>query len=125
MRAMVNIRWMHARGFWQRLRGLLGSDGLPPATGLLLPGCRAVHTFGMRFPIDVVFIDRDGTIVRLREALVPNRVAWCPTAWATGELAAGSIRAFGLRPGMQLCVPHALRSSAPRRKRAPDRTTPR
>jgi len=45
----------------ERVRGLLGRDGLDGA--LLLPRCRSVHTFGMRFDIDVAFLDRSGTVV--------------------------------------------------------------
>jgi uncharacterized protein len=44
-----------------RMRGLLGRDGLDG--GLLLPHCRSVHTLGMRFPIDVAFLDRRGKVV--------------------------------------------------------------
>lgn len=46
-----------------RIRGLLGRDGLDG--GLLLPHCRSVHTLGMRFPIDVAFLDRRGRVVAL------------------------------------------------------------
>lgn len=55
-----------------RVRGLLGRDGLEGA--LLLPGCRSVHTLGMRFPIDVAFLDRGGRVVALVAPMLPWRV---------------------------------------------------
>ena len=54
-----------ARGFFQRLVGLLGRPGLAEDEGLMIPDCGAVHTFGMRFDIDVLFFDEDGTIMAL------------------------------------------------------------
>jgi uncharacterized membrane protein (UPF0127 family) len=57
-----------------RLLGLAFLDREPAGEGLLFPGCRSVHTFGMRFPLDVVFIDRDGEIVRTERAVGPRRV---------------------------------------------------
>ena len=55
-----------------RVRGLLGRDGLEG--GLLLPRCRSVHTMGMRFPIDVAFLDRDGRVVAVVAPMRPWRV---------------------------------------------------
>jgi uncharacterized membrane protein (UPF0127 family) len=57
-----------ADGWWSRARGLLG--GAPPAgEGILLSPCRAVHTFGMRCPLDVLFLDRGGRVVASYQAL--------------------------------------------------------
>ena len=55
-----------------RVRGLLGRDGLEG--GLLLPRCRSVHTMGMRFPIDVAFLDGDGRVVAVVAPMRPWRV---------------------------------------------------
>jgi uncharacterized membrane protein (UPF0127 family) len=49
----------------ERARGLLGRDGLEPGHGLLLERCRSVHTFGMKFSIDVVLLDRSWQAVRV------------------------------------------------------------
>ena len=49
-----------------RRRGLLGRDGLPPGTALIITLCKGVHTFAMRFTIDVVFVDGAGTVRRSR-----------------------------------------------------------
>ena len=57
-----------------RLVGLLGTPDLQPDEGLWLPGCRSVHTFGMRVPIHCAFVDRDGFLLRVVE-LRPGRAA--------------------------------------------------
>jgi uncharacterized membrane protein (UPF0127 family) len=55
-------------------------------TGLLMPRCRSVHTFGMRFPIDVLFLDAEGRVIELRRAVPPCRVLRCTGAMAVLEL---------------------------------------
>jgi len=72
-----------------RLLGLALLDDLPSRQALLLPGCSSVHTFGMRFAIDVAFLDRVGRVLRLVCALPPGRMAWCPGARAVLETRAG------------------------------------
>ena len=64
-----------ARHFWRRAIGLLGRRSLGAHQGLLITPCDSVHTFFMRWPIDVVFIDRAGTITRIVERLQPWRCA--------------------------------------------------
>jgi uncharacterized membrane protein (UPF0127 family) len=94
-----------ARGFASRLVGLLGRSELGPGEGLLLPRCGAVHTLGMRFPIDVVFVDDAGAI-RAAFAAVPSgevRVVRPGRVHAL-EAAAGTIGRHGLRPGDQLLL---------------------
>ena len=63
-----------ARRARDRMRGLLGSDGLPTGTGILLEPARQVHTFGMRYPIDVVFCDASWRVLRVARSLAPNRI---------------------------------------------------
>ncbi len=63
-----------ARGFAERVRGFLGADDVPEGTCLVLTGAKQVHTFGMRFDIDVVFTDAHGKILHLVERMVPNRM---------------------------------------------------
>lgn len=58
----------------QRRRGLLGRDGLGPEAALVFEGCRQVHTFGMKFDIDVAFLDGSGTVIRCYRALSPGRI---------------------------------------------------
>jgi len=75
-----------------RRRGLLGRDGLGEASAMLLAPCTAVHTAGMRFPIDVVFVDREGFAVKVVRNLRPWRIALAANARAVIEMAAGSLR---------------------------------
>ena len=62
---------------WSRLRGLMGTDAsnFPPGKGLWIVPCRGVHTLGMRFPIDVVYLNGDRVIVHIQEQLRPWRLA--------------------------------------------------
>ena len=66
-----------AQTHWTRLRGLLGaSEGdFRNGRGLWIRPCRGVHTLAMRFPIDVVYLDREGTVVHLEQNLQPWRFA--------------------------------------------------
>jgi len=96
---------------WRRMKGLLGRSALPEGSGLLIRPCRAVHTWFMRFPIDVVFVDRDGRVVRIAAELAPFRTAsggW--RARAVIELPAGSAAAAGLREGDVVCPGPARRA---------------
>lgn len=63
-----------ASGFFDRLRGLLGRSGTVPDSALLIDRCGAVHTVGMRFPIDLVFVDSRWEIVRVVPAVPPGRL---------------------------------------------------
>jgi uncharacterized membrane protein (UPF0127 family) len=73
-----------------RRKGLLGRDRLDASAALILRPCFSVHTVGMRFPIDVLFVDRDGVIVRVVRNLVPWRIAAAWGAHAVVEVAAGT-----------------------------------
>jgi uncharacterized membrane protein (UPF0127 family) len=82
-----------------RTRGLLGRDRLAEGGGLVIAPSQGVHTFGMRFPIDVVFVRRDGRVARCRSAVPPRRLAlWLP-AFAVLELPAGQAARAGLKVG--------------------------
>jgi hypothetical protein len=82
-----------------RRRGLLGRDSLPERHGLVLAPCSSVHTFFMRFPIDVLFVARDGRVLKIVERLGAWRIAGSLRAFATIELPAGTLRASGLARG--------------------------
>jgi uncharacterized membrane protein (UPF0127 family) len=71
-----------------RLLGLALLDRDEAGEGLLIPRCRSVHTLGMRFPLDLVFLDAGGRVVELRRELAPGRLARCPAAAAVLELPA-------------------------------------
>jgi uncharacterized membrane protein (UPF0127 family) len=93
-----------ARTFWTRAKGLLGRSGLPPGEALMFPGCHAVHTMGMRFPIDLVFVDKDWRVVALQPMVRPGRFMVGPVrgAWGVVEMASGTVAENGLEVGDQL-----------------------
>jgi uncharacterized protein len=68
-----------------RLLGLAWLDDLPTDCGLLLPHCRSIHTFGMRFALDVEFLGAGGEVLRRAEAVPPRRVLGCWQAAAVLE----------------------------------------
>ena len=63
-----------ARSLWARMRGLLGRTGLPPGEGLLIENCRAIHTCGMRFAIDALFLDGRNRVVKAVRNIPPGRL---------------------------------------------------
>ena len=69
-----------------RLLGLAFLEAGQAGEGLLIPRCRSVHTFGMRFDIDLVFLDADARVIELRRAVPPWRVVRCGEAEAVLEL---------------------------------------
>jgi uncharacterized membrane protein (UPF0127 family) len=86
----------------ERNKGLLGRDSLDASAALVLSPCWSIHTMFMRFPIDVVFVDRDGRAVRIVRDLAPWRIAGARRAHATIELPAGSLRERDVRVGDEL-----------------------
>lgn len=96
-----------ARTFWERLRGLLGRVLLAPGDGLWLPGTKSVHTVGMRFAIDVVFVDRHNRIICMIPAMSPGRISpYVPRAIGALELPPETLRATHtqLRDEMEIDV---------------------
>jgi len=85
-----------------RKKGLLGRDRLEPGGGLVIAPCGGVHTFFMRFPIDVLFVARDGRVVKVRPAVKPWRLALAVTAFCVIELPAGVAAACETRAGDRL-----------------------
>lgn len=92
-----------AETFFDRVKGLLGKDSLPPNTGLLIKPCKQVHTFFMKFTIDVVFIDKKGIIVHLEKALKPFKISkYVWKAYAVIEFAEGTIEKQGYQIGQKI-----------------------
>jgi hypothetical protein len=83
----------------KRGKGLLGRDGLHTGEGLWIIPCEAVHTFWMRFPIDLVYLDRKKRIRKLRGELRPWRLSACLSAHSVLELPSGTIRETRTEPG--------------------------
>jgi uncharacterized protein len=85
---------MIARSHWSRFRGLMAtpSSNFRPGQGLWIVPCHGVHTFAVRFPIDVVYLDRDSTVVHLEKTLQPWRMAAIRARAASVlELPAGTV----------------------------------
>jgi uncharacterized protein len=80
-----------------RNRGLLGRHSLPPGHALLIAPCTSIHTWFMRFPIDVIFVKRDGRVVKSRSAVPPWRIIIALGAYAVVELPAGVIAQAGVK----------------------------
>ncbi len=93
---------LDARSAAQRVRGLIGRR-LDAGQGLLLRRCGSVHTNFMGYPIDVVYLSREGEIVKLVGALWPWRFSWGGRRAAeTLELASGEAQRLGLASGERL-----------------------
>ena len=86
----------------RRMRGLLGRRSLPAGEGILLRPAASIHTFFMRFPIDVVFLDRELVIVGITVELRPWRTVGKRRAHAALELASGECERRGVRVGDRL-----------------------
>ena len=73
--AVLADKVRYCRGFWERLRGLLGRPKLSDTEALWLSSCRAVHTFGMRYAIDAYFLNAKNEVVAVLKNLQPNRIS--------------------------------------------------
>ena len=89
---------------WARMRGLLGRSELPRGEGILLRPAGSIHMFFMRFPIDAVFLDREGTVVGVEPELKPWRTARRKGAKSVLELRAGEAERVGLEPGVGVAI---------------------
>ena len=89
-----------ADGWLARLRGMLARPAPRPGEGLLLTPCSSVHMYGMRFPLDVAFLDRRGAVVALYPSLAPgSRTRWHRNAAHALELSAGALVESGTSIG--------------------------
>jgi uncharacterized membrane protein (UPF0127 family) len=86
----------------RRRRGLLGRDRLDPCAALVLTPCFAIHTLSMRFPIDAVFLDRGGVVVRMVTNLAPGRIALARRSHSVVEFAAGVLASRDIALGDRL-----------------------
>jgi hypothetical protein len=99
---VVCERCLVADSPWPRMRGLLGRRGLESGEGLLLKPAGSVHTFFMRFPIDVVFLSREGDVLKVARALPAWRLAGARRAKAALELGADEAERRGISVGTRL-----------------------
>lgn len=86
----------------ERMRGLLGRPMLGPAQGMLLDSCRLIHTFGMRYRLDLVYLNRQGLVLKVTEALAARRIDGHWRAHSVLEMAGGEARRCGIAAGVQL-----------------------
>ena len=95
-----------ASNFFARGVGLMGRSRLPENGGLLIHGCNGIHMMFMRFPIDAVFVDRSGRVVKVFPRLRPwiGLVPFVFRADRVVELPAGAAGRIGIAPGDQLQV---------------------
>jgi len=87
-----------------RRRGLLGRECLNEGEGLWIVPCEAIHTFWMRFPIDLIYLDRRHRVVKVRNRVLPWRLSVCLRAHSVLELAAGTARQTQTTPGDYLVL---------------------
>lgn len=85
-----------------RRRGLLKHDSLEEGDGLWIAPCEAVHSFGMKFTIDVLYLDKQKRVVKMRPRMVKSRISLCLTANSVLELPEGMIEKTGTQVGDQL-----------------------
>jgi len=86
----------------KRRTALLKHSGLEPGEGLWIAPCEAVHSFGMKFAIDVVYLDRKKRVRKIRKEMVPRRLSACLSAHSVLELPVGMIESSRTEPGDQL-----------------------
>ncbi len=86
----------------KRRTGLLKHTGLEPGEGLWIVPCESVHSFFMKFTIDVLYLDRKHRVKKIRPEMAPWRISGCLTAHSVLELPAGTITRTGTVRGDQL-----------------------
>ncbi len=88
----------------KRRAGLLKHEGLPPGCGLWIVPCESVHTFFMKFPIDLVYLDKKRRVRKVRNAVPAWRLSLCLTAHSILELPAGTVEKTGTQPGDEFLI---------------------
>lgn len=81
-----------ANTFWQRLRGLLGTTALPVGYGLMIKPCNSIHTWGMGYSIDVLFVDGHDQIIKIVENLPAGQIARSAGSCYVIELPPGTVQ---------------------------------
>lgn len=87
-----------------RMRGLLARPALGAREGMLIRPCNMIHTLGMRYPIDVVFLRRDGLVLKVAPAVAPRRMRSHFGAHCVLELASGEAQRCAIVPGLTLPI---------------------
>ena len=95
----ARVRARRAHRWIERLVGLVAQPLPPTGSALWIEPCRAVHTFGVRGPLDLVFVARSGAVLRVCENVGPGRMRGALHARAVLELRAGEANRLRLQPG--------------------------
>ena len=85
-----------------RRKGLLGRSSLPSGHGIWITPCSAVHSWGMKFTIDVLYLDRKQRVRKVRHRMAPWKMSMCLLADSVLELPSGTAAQTGTEPGDQL-----------------------
>jgi len=99
---MTRLRVYEASRFLARARGLLGGEPLQPDETLWIRPCGSVHTVGMRYALDLVFVDRGQRVLCVKQHIEPLRFAGHARARSTLELLAGTAALLSISPGARL-----------------------
>ncbi len=100
----LSDRCRFANTVFKRMIGLLNRSRLEEGEGLLINRCYGIHTFFMRFPIDILFLDQNYTVLRAVESLPPFRTSVVKKAVFVLELPAGIIKRTATQEGDQIQV---------------------
>lgn len=102
---VVASRVLWATTSQERRRGLLGREHLNPDEGIYIVPCEWVHTFGMKFPIDVAFLSPQGVVLKVNHRLAPNRFSKLALrAQGVLEIAPGRLKDTGTEAGDRLVL---------------------
>jgi uncharacterized protein len=102
--ALVSSEAQVAGSFLLRLMGLMGKKSMPAKGALIFYKAPSIHTFFMRFAFDLVFLDKNGKIMRLCPAIKPWRLVFCPSSHTTIEFSPGTIGRSSLKIGDLLII---------------------
>jgi len=101
--SVIAGRAQSACGFWSRFRGLMGRRTFPAGSALVLTPCKQVHTFFMRFTIDIVFLDGQGVVIEVLPGMSPWKISpFVGGARSVVELPAGVVESTGTARGHML-----------------------
>jgi uncharacterized membrane protein (UPF0127 family) len=87
-----------------RMKGLLGRRSMPAGEAIILRPASSIHTLFMRFALDVIYLDREDTVVKVVPDLVPWRFSAAPGARTVIEMAAGATKGLGIESGDRLVL---------------------
>jgi len=94
-----------ADNFYTRFKGLIGRRSFPEGCGMLIRPCNSIHMFFMKFPLDIVFVDKTNTVVSVLENIKPWQISpIVRNAYYTIELPVGTITGSSTKPGDKLLL---------------------